>query len=147
MANAENLIPNSKRSPNEVRENGKKGGIKSGQVRKQKSDLRKMMNTWLDEEHTNKNGGTVTGNQAIMNQIISNAMNPDSKNWSKSIDIILQMSGALISDEQKARQQAETDLIRAKVEMMSSTDTTALDKLDSILTEMRNAAKSEKKGD
>lgn len=135
------------RSGSKAVENGKKGGKRSGEVRKQKSDLRKMMNMWLDEEHTNKNGGTVTGNQAIMNQIISNAMNPDSKNWSKSIDIILQMSGALISDEQKARQQAETDLIRAKVEMMSSTDTTALDKLDSILTEMRNAAKSEKKGD
>ena len=33
MANEQNLIPNSQRSPDEVRENGRKGGIRSGQVR------------------------------------------------------------------------------------------------------------------
>lgn len=39
MANEQNLIPNSQRSPQEVRENGRKGGIKSGQVRRQKKTL------------------------------------------------------------------------------------------------------------
>ena len=42
MANEENLIPNSKRSPSEVRENGRKGGIKSGEVRREKK-------LWKDE--------------------------------------------------------------------------------------------------
>jgi len=36
--NPQNLIPNDKRSPSEVRKNGKKGGIKSGQVRREKRD-------------------------------------------------------------------------------------------------------------
>ena len=36
MANEKNLIPNSERSPSEVRENGKKGGQKSGEVRREK---------------------------------------------------------------------------------------------------------------
>lgn len=39
MANEQNLIPNSERSPEEVRENGRKGGIKSGQVRRHKKTL------------------------------------------------------------------------------------------------------------
>lgn len=39
MANEQNLIPNSQRSPQEVRENGRKGGIKSGQVRRQRKTL------------------------------------------------------------------------------------------------------------
>lgn len=39
MANEQNLIPNSQRSPKEVRENGRKGGIKSGQVRRQRKTL------------------------------------------------------------------------------------------------------------
>ena len=40
MANEENLIPNHERSPNEARENGKKGGIASGKSRRRKKALR-----------------------------------------------------------------------------------------------------------
>lgn len=75
-----------------------------------------------------------------MNQIIANAMNPDSKNWAKSIDIILQMSGALITDEQRERQQAEIRMINAKADAMANNDTTALDKLDEIITNLKNTA-------
>lgn len=39
MANEQNLIPNSQRSPKEVRENARKGGIKSGEVRRQRKTL------------------------------------------------------------------------------------------------------------
>ena len=38
--NDENLIPNSKRSPSELREMGKKGGIRSGEVRRRNKRLR-----------------------------------------------------------------------------------------------------------
>lgn len=40
MANEDNLIPNHERSPNEARENGKKGGIESGKSRRRKKALR-----------------------------------------------------------------------------------------------------------
>lgn len=43
MANEQNLIPNSQRSPEEVRENGRKGGIKSGEVRRAKKTFRELM--------------------------------------------------------------------------------------------------------
>lgn len=46
MANEKNLIPNSERTPSELREIAKKGGIKSGQARRQKktlSELAKMI--------------------------------------------------------------------------------------------------------
>lgn len=46
MANEKNLIPNSERTPSELREITKKGGIKSGQARRQKktlSELAKMI--------------------------------------------------------------------------------------------------------
>lgn len=38
--NEDNLIPNSERSPSELREMGKKGGIKSGEVRRRNKRLR-----------------------------------------------------------------------------------------------------------
>lgn len=41
--NDSNLIPNTERSPEELREMGRKGGIASGKARRRKRDLRKMM--------------------------------------------------------------------------------------------------------
>lgn len=40
--NNQNLIPNSERSPEELREMGRKGGIKSGESRRKTKELRKM---------------------------------------------------------------------------------------------------------
>lgn len=44
--NEQNLIPNSQRSPSEVRKNGKKGGIKSGEVRRQRKTQRELIETY-----------------------------------------------------------------------------------------------------
>ena len=38
--NDNNLIPNSERSPSELREMGRKGGIRSGEVRRQNKRMR-----------------------------------------------------------------------------------------------------------
>ena len=45
MANEQNLIQNSNRSPSELRENGRKGGIASGESRRLKAKLTK----WAEE--------------------------------------------------------------------------------------------------
>lgn len=49
MANEENLIPYrfNKRSANEARENGSKGGIKSGEVRRQRKAMKEQMELLL----------------------------------------------------------------------------------------------------
>ena len=55
MANDENLIPNSARSPEELRENGRKGGVASGKARQKKRLMKdlviEMLNSkiWSDE--------------------------------------------------------------------------------------------------
>ena len=48
MANEQNLIPNHERSPSEVRENGKKGGIESGKSRRRKKALRLALKGVMD---------------------------------------------------------------------------------------------------
>ena len=50
--NDKNLIPNSERSPTEVRENGRKGGIKSGQVRREQKTYREMAKAMLSAQIT-----------------------------------------------------------------------------------------------
>ena len=42
-----NLIPNSERSPKELREMGRKGGLKSGEARRKKRDQEKMVKVLL----------------------------------------------------------------------------------------------------
>ena len=51
MANVSNLIPNSKRSPSEVRENSRKGGIKSGKVRRERRKLKEELELLLKQGH------------------------------------------------------------------------------------------------
>lgn len=50
MANEKNLIPNNKRSPSEVRENGRKGGIESGITRRRKRDTAGLVNLMLNSK-------------------------------------------------------------------------------------------------
>jgi hypothetical protein len=43
MANPENLVPNSMRSPSEVRANAAKGGRKSGETRRRRKTFKELM--------------------------------------------------------------------------------------------------------
>ena len=45
-----NLIPNSERSPEELREMGRRGGIASGKSRRKKRELQKLAQMLLDEQ-------------------------------------------------------------------------------------------------
>ena len=48
--NDSNLIPNPERSPEELREMGRKGGIASGKSRRKKRELQKLAKMLLDEQ-------------------------------------------------------------------------------------------------
>lgn len=48
--NNSNLMPNTERSPEELREMGRKGGIASGKARRRKRDLQKLARMLLDKQ-------------------------------------------------------------------------------------------------
>jgi hypothetical protein len=50
--NENNLIPNSERSPEELREMGRKGGLKSGQVRRERKTLKEELLLLLEKGDT-----------------------------------------------------------------------------------------------
>lgn len=54
MANEQNLISNDQRSPSEVRENGRKGGIASGKSRRRKKTMREAMELIAEQPLTHK---------------------------------------------------------------------------------------------
>lgn len=101
------------RTTEEQREIARKGGKASGAARRRKADLRRMAQDILDCTYTDKNGKPFTGAELIQNGLLANLGNPNSKNWGKAMDIFIQLTGANISPEQKAKLKAETQLAKA----------------------------------
>ena len=75
MSNIENLIPMSKRSKNEARELGKKGGIASGKVRKEKRTLKDELEIIM--ETINKDG--ITYQELISTALVKEALKGNTK--------------------------------------------------------------------
>lgn len=59
MGNKENLIPNERRTPTEVRENARKGGIKSGESRRRKKNMREWLEIALSTNMKDKAGDPI----------------------------------------------------------------------------------------
>ena len=68
MANEQNLIPNNRRSKEEVREHSRKGGINSGKARREKADFKRKCQIWMDETVVahDENGKPLTGSEFMI---------------------------------------------------------------------------------
>ena len=142
MANEQNLIPGNKRSQEESRENGRKGGINSGKTRKRKADLRKIAQQVLDGTFKDKHGKEFTGEELVLNSIVAN-LHPNSKHWGKAMDLLVELLGAGKSREEKQLMKTQIKILQTKAELMTGADTSALDRLDEILKEMRKNAEAQ----
>ena len=141
MANEQNLRPNSERTPSELREQTRKAGIASGKARKRKADLRKIAQQVLDGTYTDSNTGVkMTGEEIVLNGIVANLSDPKCKNWGKAMNLLVELLGADKSREEKQQIKAQTALLKAKVDVLTGADTSALDRLDAILEGMKNNA-------
>lgn len=89
MANEQNLIPNSQRTPSEVRENCRKGGIASGKARREKRAFREILEQLLEKQIEDKNTGEmVTRKEAITTMLIANALKGNINAWREIRDSI-----------------------------------------------------------
>lgn len=137
MANEQNLKPfTSEQSREEAVKNGSKGGINSGKARKRKADLRRMAQEVLDGTYKDKHGKEFTGEEAVIQGIVANLADPKGKNWGKAMDLLISLLGANKCREEKQLLKAQTALIKAKVELMSGSDDSVLDKLDEVLRQI-----------
>ena len=83
MANEQNLrVPTSR----EARENGKKGGIASGEARRAKKSLREAMQVLMEADLTGKDGKTMTGAEAMAAKAFQAALKGDWKAWELARD-------------------------------------------------------------
>lgn len=91
----ENLIPMNERSEEEVRELGRKGGIASGEARREKATMKKTLERMLKE--TNNKGRTYEENIAL--GLIANAIDKTKGGNPEAYKTIAKMLGELESIE------------------------------------------------
>lgn len=118
MANEQNLKNGAAtqfRAGEEQARIAKEGGKASGKSRKQKADLRKMAQSILDGTFKDKNGKEITGQEAVIQGLLTNLADPKGRNWGKAMDLLVELTGSGMTNEQKAKLKAETALIKAKV--------------------------------
>ena len=115
----ENLIPNSQRSPSEVRANSSKGGIKSGQVRRQKKTVAEYLRKWADGEVNEKNKKALealglseeaTNRTLLVVPLIQKASKGDTK--------ALQMALELLGEDKK--KELEIKKLRREIELLKA---------------------------
>ena len=131
MANGmDNLIPNSERSPNEVRENGRKGGIASGVARRKKRDLREACLAILETEITTKTGDKMTGSEAMVAKLFQQAMKGNIKAFIALRDTAGQkpVDKVVVADvDQSVINEVENMVAGATAADATAADTTAAD--------------------
>jgi hypothetical protein len=100
VANEHNLIPNSQRSPNEVRENGAKGGIASGEARRKKRDIRRALEALLEKDYFVEEYGTLSGAEAIAVRQMERALDGDTK----AFEVVRDSAGQKQPDKVETKQ-------------------------------------------
>lgn len=145
MANEQNLKP--VRTKSEARERGRNGGKASGEARRRKADFRKTLNMLLTAEIDSEEwkpvlealGVECTLESALLMAQIKEAMQGNTK----AATFVAKYSGQSPEPEENRRNlEADTELKKARKQAVTGENETdeALDKLDSILKEMRDNA-------
>ena len=75
--NIENLISADKRSLDEVRRNARAGGIKSGQVRREKADILKALRMLMNDKVEDEEGNKITRAERIAMKVVEKAEDGD----------------------------------------------------------------------
>lgn len=145
MANEQNLKP--VRTKREARERGRNGGKASGAVRCRKADFRRTLNMLLTAEIDSEEWKPVLealGVECTLESALNMAMIKEGLSGNvKAYEAIAKYAGQSDkSDEDIRNREADTELKQARKQVVTGENETeeALDKLDSILKEMRDNA-------
>lgn len=143
MANEQNLIPfTSEQSREEAVRNGRKGGIKSGEVRRRKAAMRETMNRCLTmQAHVDglsdiliADGGESTYEEIITMAIINQAAMGDVKAYNAIMKVVGQTNK---SEEDLEEQKIRTERAKRARDMEIGDTDTSDENIQSFLKAMR----------
>ena len=120
MANEQNLIPNSERTPSERRENARKAGKRSGEVRSANAEMRKrleqIVKMTLHDGKADKiknladaKGANLTISDALLVKLVTMALSGNIKAMNKLMELI----GMDSQEPPEAPQSASNSFIQA----------------------------------
>lgn len=141
MANEQNLIKNSERTPSERRENAKKAGVASGKARRKKANLKKAFETILQADVASPNvkkqleelGFDSTNEMALAMVMMQKAMKGNVRAFEQISKLTTtDAKDTLDKKEQKARiKRLELDNKKREQELSGSKSDTSL--MESLL--------------
>lgn len=131
MANEQNLIPNGYKL---TLEEQKKGGKKSGEVRRKRADMRKAAQAILDGVYKTENGTEITGAELLVMTLLEIAKNKKNKQAIPAIKLLMELTGNNRTEEDVKKLNAEIKLLEAKAKLMNGGSSSVEDL--TILAEM-----------
>ena len=123
--NEQNLIPTNKRSKEEVRKNSSKGGKKSGEVRKQKAELKKLFMQFANMRPTEKeskqlvamgfDSKDLTNMTAYVVSLFKNGAKGNSKALEIGVDLLMDNNKKELENERLKEEIARLKLEQEKI--------------------------------
>lgn len=143
--NVKNLIPNAERSPEELREMQRRGGIKSGETRRRKRDMRKCFEELAKMPAPDKikkafikQGFDVPEDLNTYEALTYSMMMRGIAGDSRMVSLILDVMGEKNSDKLKERE------LNIKEKELQKGRSEAIERLDSILKGLKDEAEADK---
>lgn len=144
MANEQNLIPTNKRTESEAREISRKGGKKSGEVRRQKKTFKQIMTSLLelkpaDPEVIRNLEANGIDPEEITNKTVL-ALSMYSKAAEGDVNAAKLVMSMIAEDIQHEELELKKKELKAKAESKKNDEEAALQKLDEVLEKMIGGA-------
>lgn len=153
MANKENLVQNSGRSRAEVKKINRKGGIKSGEVRRKKKEMRDAMSMILSLPVANEKNLEVLQELGVSQEDADNqtlmlvvAMKKAMQGDMRAIEYITSLTTMNASDKEKYRlekQRIKLERDKLRTPTQDKTIQDSINAIDGIVSQMQNLGEDE----
>ena len=137
--NDENLIPNSQRTPSEVRANASKGGKASGKARKEKAELKKLFMQFANMRPTEKernqltamgfNDEELTNMTSYVVSLFKNGAKGNSKAMEIGVDLMMNYNKKELENERLREEIEKLKLEQEKLKRDLNLSTTSFEDL------------------
>lgn len=123
------------------REIASQGGKASQKKKKERAEIKAVVQDILNEEYKDKKGNSLSGVAVLVTNLFKIAVDPKNKQCLSAMQMLFNIyndkdSRKLIDKKTKA----EIKLLETKISLLTNADTTTIDKLDEILKEMKKSA-------
>lgn len=113
------------KSGEEAARNGAKGGRIAQENRRKRNELKEALIAMLDAEYTDSKGNTAKGIEVVVTELFKAATDRKSRNYNRSLDTLLALTGYGQSEEERKRiknalilQAQEIELNKKKMDKM-----------------------------